>query len=88
MSSYDNDDDETSDGNPTKSKKSFEINNISELISYDLDEYLGGVWERENTTKKTPTPPPPTDPFPFLDTPDLNFWMESDDESVIETVMI
>ena len=87
-SSYDNIDDETSDDNPTKSKKSLEITNISELNPYDLDEYLGPVWERETISKKVATPPPPVDPLPILNTIDLNVLMESDDEPVIETVMI
>ena len=65
-----------------------EMKNISELNPYDLDEYLGPVWERETISKKVATPPPPVDPLPILNTIDLNVLMESDDEPVIETVMI
>ena len=64
------------------------MKNISELNPYDLDEYLGPVWERETISKKVATPPPPVDPLPILNTIDLNVLMESDDEPVIETVMI
>ena len=83
-SSYNNVDDENWDDNSaTKSKKSME--NISELFELDLDQYLGIYWEREPISKKVATPPPSVDPLPILD---LNVLMESDDEPVIETVII
>ena len=64
------------------------MKNISELNPYDLDEYLGPVWERETISKKVATPPPPVDPLPILNTIDLNVLKISDDEPVIETVII
>ena len=64
------------------------MENISELYDFDLDQYLEIYWERETISKKVATPPPPVDPLPILNTIDLNVLMESDDEPVIETVMI
>ena len=86
-SSNDNIDDDNSDDNSaTKSKKSMEINNISQLNSYDLDEYLGGEWERKTISKIVATPP--VDLLAIFNTIDLNVLMESDEEPVIETVII
>ena len=86
-SSYNNIDDENYDDNSTKkSKKSKE--NISELYELDLDQYLGIYWERETISKKVATPPPSVDTLPILNTLDLNVLMESDDDPVIETVII
>ena len=86
-SSYNNIDEKNYDDNSTKkSKKSME--NISELYDLDLDQYLGIYWERETISKKVATPKSSVDPLPILNTIDLNVLMESDDEPVIETVMI
>jgi len=56
---------------------------ISELNSYDLDEYLGPVWEAETSTQQLPVPVP--DPLPVLNTIDLGVLMESDEETLLET---
>ena len=64
------------------------MENISELYDLDLDQYLGIYWERETISKVAATPPPSVDPLPILNTIDLNVLMESDNEPVIETVMI
>ena len=64
------------------------MKNISELNPYDLDEYLGGEWERKTISKKVATPPPPIDLLEILNTTDLNVLMEFDEEPVIETVII
>ena len=64
--------------------------NISELNPYDLDEYLGPVWEAETSTGNGPTqqlPVPVQDPLPVLNTIDLGVLMESDEETLLETVI-
>ena len=55
---------------------------------YDLDEYLGPVWEAETSsgnrsTQQLPVP----DPLPVLNTIDLGVLMESDEETLLETVI-
>ena len=64
--------------------------NISELNSYDLDEYLGPSWEAESSTGNGSTqqlPVPVPDPLPVLNTIDLGVLMESDEETLLETVI-
>ena len=64
--------------------------NISELNPYDLDEYLGPVWEAETSTgngSKQQLPVPVQDPLPVLNTIDLGVLMESDEETLLETVI-
>ena len=64
--------------------------NISELNPYDLDEYLGPVWEAETSTGRRSTqqlPVPVPDPLPVLNTIDLGVLMESDEETLLETVI-
>ena len=62
--------------------------NISELNSYDLDEYLGPVWEAETSTGNGSTQQVPVpDPLPVLNTIDLGVLMESDEETLLETVI-
>ena len=88
-SSFSNIDDENcNDTSTTKSKQLVEMEKISELYDHDLDKYLGIYWERETISKKVATQQPSVDPLPILNTIDLNVLMESDDEPVIETVMI
>ena len=55
------------------------------MNSYDLDEYLGPVWEAETSTQQLPVPVP--DPLPVLNTIDLGVLMESDEETLLETVI-
>ena len=50
---------------------------------YDLDEYLGPVWEAGTSTQQLPVP----DPLPVLNTIDLGVLMESDEETLLETVI-
>ena len=88
-SSFSNIDDENcNDTSTTKSKQLVEMEKISELYDHDLDKYLGIYWERETISKKVATQQPSVDPLPILNTIDLNVLMESDDEPVIETVII
>ena len=57
---------------------------------YDLDEYLGPVWEAETSTGSRSTqqlPVPVPDPLPVLNTIDLGVLMESDEETLLETVI-
>ena len=57
---------------------------------YDLDEYLGPVWEAESSTGNGSTqqlPVPVPDPLPVLNTIDLGVLMESDEETLLETVI-
>ena len=62
--------------------------NVSELNSYDLDEYLGPVWEAETSTGNGSTQQVPVpDPLPVLNTIDLGVLMESDEETLLETVI-
>ena len=62
--------------------------NISELNPYDLDEYLGPVWEAETSTGRRSTQQlPVSDPLPVLNTVDLGALMESDEETLLETVI-
>ena len=61
---------------------------ISELNSYDLDEYLGPVWEAETSTGNgSKQQLPVQDPLPVLNTIDLGVLMESDEETLLETVI-